>query len=179
MKSPTFAIIVAVDADFGIGKNGILPWQLPEDLKHFKTITATAAPNKKNAVIMGRKTWESLPAQFRPLPGRINLVLSRQTDLKLPEGVLLVENLESALKQLRASSDNLINKIFVIGGEQIFRQAAVHPACRKMYLTHISKSFDCDCFFPQESLSSYKQVQRSQPAVDNSLAYFFAEYDRI
>ena len=158
---PTFAIIAAVDADFGIGKNGTLPWQLPADLKHFKTITATASPNKKNAVIMGRKTWESLPEQFQPLPGRVNLVLSRQGDLKLPAGVLWTDNFDTALQQL--SKESLIDQIFVIGGAKIFNETITHPACRKIYLTHIAKSFHCDCFFPQKNLAGYKEVQKSQP----------------
>ena len=174
---PTFAIIVAVDANFGIGKNGTLPWQLPADLKHFKAITSAALPNKSNAVIMGRKTWESLPPKFRPLPGRVNLVLSHQPDLKLLPEVLRAGSLEEGLKQLteKPLSDS-VDKIFVIGGGQIFRQAVAHPSCSKLYLTHILKSFDCDCFFPQESLSSYKQIQKSKPAMENSLEFFFAEY---
>ena len=78
-----FSIIVAFDSQYGIGKNGQLPWSLPSDLKHFKEITtAVTDPAKKNAVIMGRKTWESLPEKFRPLPGRVNMVLSQRGELK-------------------------------------------------------------------------------------------------
>ena len=177
---PIFSIIAAVDKDFGLGKGGTLPWQLPADMKHFKTLTTAALPGKKNAVIMGRKTWDSLPAQFRPLPGRVNLVLSRQKILKLPADVLIAGSLEEALTQLtEESTRGMIDKIFVIGGEQIFRQAITHSSCRKVYLTHILKSFHCDCFFPQENLSGFKQVHKGGPASDNSLQYFFAEYERL
>src|SRR5262249_730757 len=96
-----FSIVVAFDSSYGIGKNGQLPWKLPADLKRFKEVTSTHKdPTKLNAVIMGRKTWESLPASFRPLPGRVNMVLSKQAELSLPAGVLLAPSLENALDQL-------------------------------------------------------------------------------
>jgi len=80
---------VAFDSQYGMGKNGQLPWVIPQDLKHFKEIsTAVINPANKNAVIMGRKTWESLPEKFRPLPGRVNVVLSKEGKLDLPSGVL-------------------------------------------------------------------------------------------
>ena|SRR3989338_1526638 len=179
MKS-SFAIIAAVDAKFGIGKNRTLPWHLPADLKHFKNITTLAAPDKKNVVIMGRKTWESLPSQFQPLPGRVNLVLSRQPRLALPAGVIKAGSLDAALLKLsQGPLLNSIDGIFVIGGEEIFRQSIVQPSCRKVYLTHLLRSFDCDCFFPQENLFEFRQVKKSNPAFDGPLEYFFAEYERI
>ena len=116
-----FSIIVAFDAQYGIGKNGLLPWNLPLDLKHFKEISTTVAdPSKKNAVIMGRKTWESLPERFRPLPGRVNMVLSRDKKLELPLGVLCSQSLDDALAQLFSVD---IENVFVIGGAQIYVQA--------------------------------------------------------
>ena len=178
--NPTFSIIAAVDEDFGIGKNGGLPWQLSPDMKHFKSVTATASFSRKNAVIMGRKTWDSLPPQFRPLPDRLNVVLSRQPNFKVPKGVLASKSLDEALRQLRQGTfRDSIDQIFVIGGEKIFREAIAHPACKKLYLTHILKSFVCDCFFPQENLSLYKPTQKSKPAFADSVEYFFAEYERI
>ena len=84
-----FSIIVAFDSKYGIGKNGELAWHLPSDLKHFKEITtAVSNPVKKNAVIMGRKTWDSLPQKFRPLGGRVNMILTKEKNINLPPEVL-------------------------------------------------------------------------------------------
>src|SRR3989338_11120601 len=93
-----FNIIVAVDAKNGIGKKGGLPWSLPADLKHFKKITFnTTDESKMNAVVMGRKTWDSIPAKFRPLPGRLNVVLTRDPQLPFPAPVLRATGLPQAL----------------------------------------------------------------------------------
>src|SRR5271165_1906201 len=130
-----FSIIVAFDAQYGIGKNGKLPWSLALDLKHFKEITtAVTDPAKKNAVIMGRRTWESLPEKFRPLPGRVNLVLSKSGELSLPADVCCSKTLDDALNQLSSSN---IENVFVIGGAQIYAQAMEHPLCQKLYVTHV------------------------------------------
>ena len=108
-----FSIIVAFDSQYGIGKNGLLPWKLPLDLKHFKEITtAVANPARTNAVIMGRKTWESLPQKFCPLPGRVNVVLSKEGKLSLPSEVFCSQSLEDALSRLSSSN---IENVFVIG----------------------------------------------------------------
>jgi dihydrofolate reductase len=143
-----FSIIVAFDEHRGIGKGGVMPWHLPADLKHFRDITSPAASGEQNAVIMGRKTWESIPGQFRPLPGRVNAVITRQPGYALPEGVLRASSLTEALESLGGPRRSDIGKIFVIGGAQVFAEAIVHPACQSLYLTHISGSFDCDVFFP-------------------------------
>src|SRR5262245_10605196 len=96
-----FDIVVATDMNSGIGKDGQLPWNLPGDLRHFKDVTSRAkSPLKKNAVIMGRKTWEALPDKFRPLPGRVNLVLTHNKKLSFPPGVLQADNIDSALMLL-------------------------------------------------------------------------------
>ena len=170
-----FAIVVAMDQSRGIGKEGKLPWHLPEDLKHFKELTSGADRSKKNAVIMGRKTWESLPEKFRPLPGRLNVVLTRNTGLIFPKEVLKADSLDSALELLKRATNP--GEIFVIGGAEIFQQALHHPQCRRIYLTQILKQFDCDTFFPLLS-AEWKTASPSQEFSDQSLEYFFAEYTR-
>jgi dihydrofolate reductase len=104
-------IIAAVAKNRVIGKDNQLIWNIPEDMAHFKALTAG------HTVIMGRKTWESLPPRFRPLPGRRNIVISRQADYSAPDAEL-AESLEIALKMA-----STVAFAFVIGGEQIYRQA--------------------------------------------------------
>jgi dihydrofolate reductase / thymidylate synthase len=102
----SFVVVVAATAgSLGIGKNGKLPWSLPLDMKHFKELTmATTRPNATNAVIMGRKTWQSIPPRFRPLERRLNIVLSRNPSIReqlgLPAGVIVASSLQQALQQL-------------------------------------------------------------------------------
>lgn len=119
----TYQVVVAATCDMGIGKDGKLPWKLPSDLKFFKELTMTTSdPEKKNAVIMGRKTWESIPPQFRPLPGRLNVILTRSGsfDIATAENVIICGSIPSALKLLAESPYNiLIEKVFMIGGGQI------------------------------------------------------------
>lgn len=121
----SYQVVVAATRDMGIGKDGKLPWKLPSDLKFFKELTsATSDPRKKNAVLMGRKTWESIPLQFRPLPGRLNVVLTRsgRVETKLSEDVVLCGSRASALELLASSRYcPAIENVFVIGGGQLLR----------------------------------------------------------
>ncbi len=173
-----FSIIVAMDSDNGIGKNGTLPWHLPEDLKHFKETTLkTNNPNKKNAVIMGRKTWESLPEKFRPLPGRINIVLTRNKNYSLPEGVFQVSSFSDVLLKTVTLCDNIEN-IFIIGGGEVFKRALNDPACKKIYATRILSSFNCDTFFP-DFKKSFQETAKSATKKHGSVEYYFAEYTRF
>jgi dihydrofolate reductase/thymidylate synthase len=169
-----FSIIVAFDSQYGIGKNGQLPWKLPSDLKHFKQITTTVIDSaRKNAVIMGRKTWDSLPRSSRPLPGRINLVLSKE-GLKPPSGVLCLESLDEALSRLSCPD---IENIFVIGGARIFALAVDHPLCQKIYVTHVEGKHGCDVFFPPIS-QRFFPISVSEKYAENGIAFHFSEYLR-
>ncbi len=176
---PPFSIIVAVDKDFGIGKNGALPWNLPGDMKHFKEVTTRAhGEGLINAVVMGRKTWESIPEKFRPLPGRLNIVLTRDILYSLPAGVLKASSLDEALQILEVCKPPVkIGKVFVIGGAEIFNLAVNHPQCHEIFLTHIQQSFGCDCFFPRLPVS-FKEISRETPAAKDAADYFFATYYR-
>jgi dihydrofolate reductase len=141
-----FDCVVAADAAGGIGKANDLPWpRLSEDLRFLRRITSEAPPGKRNAVVMGRLTWESVPSGRQPLRDRLNVVVSR-APLALPVGMLAATSLPQALELARAAPD--VDGLFVIGGAQIFRQAFAHPGCRHIYLTRLAASFDCDTFLP-------------------------------
>jgi dihydrofolate reductase / thymidylate synthase len=144
-------LIVAHDQNLGIGKNNDMPWQLPTDMAHFKHLTTEQTNSVLNTVIMGRKTWESIPEKFRPLPNRINIVLSR-TPQQLPDNVLQAHSLNDAIEQ--AASDS---RIFIIGGGQIFTEALQHPGCTALHVTHIHSNYDCDTHFPKYT-HLFKQI---------------------
>ena len=139
------ALVAGISRNNCIGKDGSLPWHIPEDLKHFKRITIG------NTVIMGRKTWESIPEKFRPLPDRKNIVITRQTDYQLPAHVESAPSLDGAIAQ--SSGD-----LFIIGGGQIYSQAM--NKADTLYITHIDQHVDGDTFFPEIDTSVWKGVQR-------------------
>ncbi|GJW89785.1 bifunctional dihydrofolate reductase-thymidylate synthase 1-like protein, partial [Tanacetum coccineum] len=137
----TYQVVVAATRAMGIGKDGKLPWRLPSDLKFFKDVTmSTTDPAKKNAIIMGRKTWESIPLEHRPLTGRLNVVLTRSGsfDIATAENVLICGSMTSALELLASSPYCLsIERVFVIGGGQILRDSLNAPGCDAIHITEI------------------------------------------
>jgi dihydrofolate reductase len=138
-----FDIVVAADLDWGIGKTGSLPWpKLKGDFAHFRSTTCAAPDDQRNAVVMGRKTWESAEIARRPLPRRLNIVVTRQDQLAVPEGVVVVRSLDDAIEI------GGVHATFVIGGADLYREAIVHPALRWVYLTRIAGRFDCDVAIP-------------------------------
>ena len=174
MKIP-FSIVVAVDQKFGIGQNGVLPWHLPGDMKYFKEVTVKdSSRSRQNVVIMGRKTWESIPDKFRPLPGRVNIVLTRDKNSVLPAGIFKVSDFEESLD---FAVDIKAGQVFVIGGAEIFKIAIEHPCCQKLFITHIQKSFQCDRFFPPLP-PGFKEISRSGILQDGEIEYFFSVYQR-
>jgi dihydrofolate reductase len=143
----TFDIVVAADRNRGIGKNGGLAWHLPGDMAYFKNVTSTSADqSKKNAVIMGRKTWCSIPEKFRPLKARLNVVLTRDNALELPDGVKRSAGLDEALTVCDLLE---IETVFVIGGAAVYAAALQHAQCRRVYFTEVRETFDCDTFLPE------------------------------
>ncbi|MDA1060209.1 MAG: dihydrofolate reductase [bacterium] len=144
MKNPIY-IIVAVDENNGIGKNGTLPWHFSKEMKYFKKATLhTEDPDKQNMVVMGRKTWESIDTQYRPLKNRKNIVLTHDPDYKA-EGAIIAQSLEEAFDL----ADEEIEKIFIIGGGKVFKDSLKHPKLLGIYLTRIQSEYDCDTFFPE------------------------------
>ena len=172
-------IVVAVDTKNGIGKDGELPWDLTGDLKHFREVTSTTrSPKKKNVVVMGRKTWDSIPGEYRPLPERTNVVLTKNIGVRFPEGVLKADSFDQVMKM--ANNDklkNIIETIFVIGGQQVYEEAIKYPECEKLYITHVHNTFNCDTFFPSFN-DAFKSVQASEEHKEDLITYHFEEYKR-
>ncbi|KAL4198877.1 hypothetical protein AMTRI_Chr03g142250 [Amborella trichopoda] len=179
----TYQVVVAATADMGIGKDGKLPWKLPSDMKFFKDITmVTSVPLKKNAVIMGRRTWESIPLEQRPLPGRLNVVLTRSGsfDIATAENVVMCGSMGSALELLAAPPYSLsIETVFVIGGGQILREAMNAPGCDAIHITNIETNIECATFIPQIDLSVFHPWYSSFPSVENNIRYSFSTYVRV
>ena len=140
-------LIVATDQNGGVGLNNQLPWSFRSDMQHFKhTTTRTQDENKQNAVIMGRKTWESIPLQFRPLPGRLNVVISRQDQLELPADVLHFQDPLDAIRFLQANTQ--IESIFCTGGAQLYSYYLDNNLVDDIYLTLIESAFETDAHLP-------------------------------
>jgi dihydrofolate reductase / thymidylate synthase len=172
----TFDIVVAADLNSGIGKDGGLPWHLPGDLAYFKQLTsAVRDASKRNAVIMGRKTWDSIAPKFRPLKGRLNIVLTRRGNCQVPDGVLVAEDLDQALN-LATGAD--IENVFVIGGGAVYEQALPHQFCRLVYLTEVQARFACDTFLPDIEELFIPVGEPAPVARDGDVQYTFKVYQR-
>jgi len=170
-----FSIIAAADERMGIGIGNKLPWRLKGDLKYFSEVTTVAMPGKMNALIMGRKTWESLPNAHRPLKGRVNVVLSRSENA-LPPAVIGGSSLDDAFEKLSARGD--IDKVFIIGGASLYAQAINHPDCEMIYLTEVAGEFNCDAFFPVIPVTSFEKKSFSDIKEENGVKYRFSVYGR-
>ncbi|CAK8672701.1 dihydrofolate reductase-like [Clavelina lepadiformis] len=151
MKEIKIHTVAACCNNWGIGNKGNLPWNLPKEYKHFSKLTTGNPPEgKQNVVVMGRKTWQSIPAKFRPLKNRINIVMS--TSLKAPfEGPhALVHSFKDLLSLLQSDEwKDKIHDVFNIGGQSIYEVAQSSPYCGNIYLTRIFGDFECDTFFPK------------------------------
>ncbi len=161
------ALIYARAANGTIGKNGAMPWHLPEDLAHFKRLTSGCP------VIMGRKTWDSLPERFRPLPGRRNIVVTRQDDWS-QNGVQRASSLPEALQMCGRDGGT----VWVMGGAQIYAQAL--PLADRVEVTEIAQDFEGDAFAPVLG-PEWVQTAREDHvgAGDNrGLAFSFVRYLR-
>lgn len=148
-------VIAAVDENFGIGKNNDLPWRFKKDMEFFKeTTTKTKDPKKKNMLIMGSKTWKSIPEKYRPFKGRKNAILAWDPNFKA-KGASVYGSIDEALD---AAGDDIEN-IFFIGGGMVYKESIMHPKLTGVYLTHIEKQYDCDTFFPKiPEKFSHKEV---------------------
>ncbi|XP_076463676.1 dihydrofolate reductase-like [Babylonia areolata] len=150
MATPKLKLVVAACNNGGIGIEGRIPWRIKQDLAFFKKITSTTQDTEKqNAVIMGRKTWFSIPEKFRPLPGRVNVVLSRELP-EAPEGAHLARSLNDAITLLTTGPlASKVESLFVIGGSSVYEEAMTSDKIPcLLYLTRVIENFKCDTFIP-------------------------------
>ncbi|XP_074530457.1 dihydrofolate reductase [Halichoeres trimaculatus] len=180
--------IVAVCPDLGIGMNGNLPWhpvRLNNEFKHFRKMTSTpAVEGKQNVVIMGRKTWFSIPEKNRPLNNRINIVLSRQCK-KPPAGAHhLAADFGSALRLVDTELADKVDQVWVIGGTSLYKEMMESPGSRRLFVTQILKQFNCDTFLPEITPDKYRLLPEF-PGVpkelqeENGIQYKFEVYESI
>ena len=157
-------LIAAVARNGVIGRDNRLLWQLPEDMRFFKEATLG------HPVIMGRKTWQSLPARFRPLPGRRNLVVTRNAAFDAP-GAECVGSLDAALQRLGGETE-----VFVIGGADLYAQAL--PGAQRLLLTELDRDFDGDAFFPRWAQADFVEVSRTHHDSGQGFGYQRTDYRR-
>jgi dihydrofolate reductase len=160
-RTPRIGLIWAQAHGRVIGQDGVMPWHLPEDLAHFKRTTLN------HPVIMGRRTWDSLPPRFRPLPGRVNIVVTRQPDGHVA-GAQSAASLSDALQKCAGSE-----QVWVIGGAQIYTQAL--PLAGEIAITEIDADFDGDTFAPALG-PDWREVAREAHVSANGLRFAFLRY---
>ena len=162
------SMIVAVAENGVIGKNNDLAWHLPDDMRYFKKTT------KGKPVIMGRKNWESIPHKWQPLPGRKNIIITRQGDYTA-NGATIVDSLEKAIAE--AKKDDL-EEIFIIGGGEIYAMGL--EIADRMYITEIQGSPAGDTYFPEWDKSHWDETSRVHHPTDekHAFAFDYVVYDR-
>lgn len=161
---PEVVLVAAVAANGVIGRGGGIPWHLPDDMRRFRELTIG------HPVVMGRRTWESLPARFRPLPGRRNIVVSRASGTP-GDGAEWVRSLDEALA-LAAGEE----RVGVIGGAALY--AAALPLADRLELTEIGRAIDGDTRFPDWDRDAFAETAREQHRSDDGLPYAFVTYVR-
>lgn len=158
------SLVAAVARGGVIGRDGGIPWHLPEDLAHFKALTSG------HAVLMGRRTWDSLPDRFRPLPGRRNVIVTRN-EAWAAEGAERAGSLEEALARLAGEA-----RVFVIGGAQIYREAL--PSADELHLTEVELDVDGDTFFPPVDPGRFAEVSRDPHIAADGIRFAYVGYRR-
>ncbi len=157
---PKIYLVAAVASNGVIGRDGRLPWHLPEDLRHFKRLTLG------HPIIMGRRTWESLG---RPLPGRENIVVTHRAGYDAP-GAAVANSLEAALALCAGEP-----VAFVIGGQQLFAESL--PIAAGLVMTEIDKEYEGDTWFPEYDHSRWKECQRERHTAADGTKFDFVLYE--
>lgn len=179
-----FFVIAAACRNNGIGYLNRLPWRLKNELAYFNKMTSESPdPTHKNIVIMGRKTWSSIPAKYRPLKDRTNVVLSRT--VSTIEDRESVDHIFSSLPDALEGVSQLRNKgqVWIVGGQSIYEEALRLPQCKRIYLTKIDEDFECDTFFPEIDEEVYKTTTDPQvpeeEQEEEGIKYKFTVWERI
>ncbi len=175
---PKFDIVVAHDANLGIGYDNKLAWHLPEDMSFFKQLTmGSHLKQQYNVVIMGRKTYESIPDSFRPLCNRLNIILTQLGYDEDHEGVRIVSSIEDALLQAgQLVQIGEANNIYCIGGKSIYEKMLHYEGCRYLYVTFLEGVYECDAFFPAYE-DDFTLLNTTDPQVSsNGIVYQFKMY---
>jgi len=158
-------LIYARAANGVIGKDNAMPWHLPEDLAHFKALT------EGHPVLMGRKTWDSLPARFRPLPGRTNIVITRQAGWQAA-GAVTALSLEAALAEAARHGDT----VWIMGGAQIYAQAL--PLAQRVEVTVLHQDFEGDAYAPALDAQQWQITAQTAHVSAQGLPFSFITYAR-
>jgi dihydrofolate reductase len=157
-------MVAALARNGVIGRNGSIPWRIPEDMAHFRTLTMG------HPVVMGRRTWDSLPDRFRPLPGRRNVVVTRN-DAWQAEGAERAPSFDAALRLLEGAG-----QVFVIGGAEIY--AAALPRADELVLTEIEAEVEGDVRFPAWDPSAFAEIARREGTADDGTGVAWVTYAR-
>jgi len=183
------AIIVAAvhipgEEWMGIGFKGGIPWHLPKEIQHFKEITSLAPIGKQNAVIMGRKTWDSIPTKYKPLSRRLNIVLTHSKTDSIHDDVIVCTSIDDAFHIVESDTQIPVHHTFVIGGSTIYKQVLEHPSCTEVYWTKIMTPHVCDTFIPniedREDFVIDEEYPKYKLGVqeENGVAYMFTRFNR-
>ena len=170
VAAPRMYVVAAFDAQRAIAKAGTMLWHLPEDLKHFRRLTLG------QVVIMGRRTYEALPPSYKPLPGRINIVLTRSKSLQTPS-CWQADSLAHALEIARGYMGCAV---FVVGGGEVYAQALATPYVERLFLTEIVANVSGDVYFPPIDANDWERVasRRHDPDDKHPYTFYFREYQR-
>jgi len=164
------SIIVAISHDNVIGKDNDLVWHLPKDMKFFMDTT------KGHYVIMGRRNYDSIPAKYRPLKDRTNVVVTRKIGYEA-EGCIVVNSIQDGIDKAKENGDK---ECFIIGGGQIYAEALKNDMVDCMYITHIDHKFDGDTFFPQFNKQDWdlRVIMEHQKDEKNKYDFVVVEYSK-
>ena len=163
------SIIAAVSSNSVIGKDNDLVWRLPDDMRFFMETT------QHHHIIMGRRNYESIPHKYRPLPNRVNIIVTRQTDYQAADCVI-TNSLDNALEYAKSKNQE---EVFIIGGGQIYSQSI--DITDKLYITEIQADFEGDAFFPEVDKNIWRETSRVKHDVDDRHKYSFdfVVYERV